>query len=120
MLKELYMSELRRINKKEHKKKNKGDLNPGLCDIVTEQSLEKNYKILGKVIFHCGSNRKIMDLLFKGKGIERLLVKGKKDQLDEVDGHPFDYYLLAGIIIYCMYYCQAPTELPTPCPLQVN
>ena len=38
-----------------------------------------------------------MDLLIKGKGIERLLVKGKKDQLDEVDGHPFDYYLLAGI-----------------------
>ena len=51
------MSELRRINKKEHKKKNKGDLNPGLCDIVTEQSLEKNYKILGKVIVYCGSNR---------------------------------------------------------------
>ena len=53
------MSELRRINKKEHKKKNKGDMNPGLCDIVTEQSLEKNYKILGKVIVYCGSNRKL-------------------------------------------------------------
>ena len=37
--------------KKDHKKKNKGDQNPTLCDIVTEQSLEKNYKILGKVIF---------------------------------------------------------------------
>ena len=43
---------------------------------------------------------KIMDLAIKGKGIERLLVKGKKDQLDEVDGHPFDYYLLAGITYY--------------------
>ena len=44
------MSESRKMNKKDHKKKNKGDLNPTLCDIVTEQSLEKNYKILGKVI----------------------------------------------------------------------
>ena len=43
------MSESRKMNKKDHKKKNKGDLNPTLCDIVTEQSLEKNYKILGKV-----------------------------------------------------------------------
>ena len=43
------MSETRRLNKKEHKKK-KGDLNEELCDIVTEQSLEKNYKILGKVM----------------------------------------------------------------------
>ena len=39
------------MNKKDHKKKNKGDQNPTLCDIVTEQSLEKNYKILGKVTF---------------------------------------------------------------------
>ena len=45
------MSESRKMNKKDHKKKNKGDQNPTLCDIVTEQSLEKNYKILGKVIF---------------------------------------------------------------------
>ena len=44
------MSESRKMNKKDHKKKNKGDQNPTLCDIVTEQSLEKNYKILGKVI----------------------------------------------------------------------
>lgn len=44
------MSESRKMNKKDHKKKNKGDQNPTLCNIVTEQSLEKNYKILGKVI----------------------------------------------------------------------
>lgn len=44
------MSETRRLHKKEHKKK-KGDLTEALSDIVTEQSLEKNYKILGKVMY---------------------------------------------------------------------
>ena len=92
------MSETRRLNKKEHKKK-KGDLNEELCDIVTEQSLEKNYKILGKVMFILQGQHRT-DLLLQGKGTERLLVKGKKDQLDEIDGHSYDYYLLAGINSY--------------------
>ena len=35
-------------------------------------------------------------MLFQGDGIERLLVKGKKDQLEEVDGDPYKYFLLAG------------------------
>ena len=33
----------------------------------------------------------------KGEGLERLLVKGKKEgQVDEVDGDPYRYFLLAG------------------------
>ena len=39
--------------------------------------------------------------VFQGQGIERLLVKGKKDQLDEVDGHPYKYFLLAGTTDAC-------------------
>ena len=37
-----------------------------------------------------------MNFHFQGEGIERLLVKGKKDQLEEVDGDPYKYFLLAG------------------------
>ena len=38
------------------------------------------------------------DLFFsQGEGTERLLVKGKKkDQVEEVDGDVFRYFLLAG------------------------
>ena len=33
----------------------------------------------------------------QGDGLERLLIKGKKpDQVEEVDGDPFRYFLLAG------------------------
>ena len=33
----------------------------------------------------------------QGEGVERLLVKGKKEgQTDEVDGDPYRYFLLAG------------------------
>ena len=33
----------------------------------------------------------------QGEGLERLLVKGKKEgQVDEVDGDPYRYFLLAG------------------------
>lgn len=71
--KELYLTELR----KDHKKK--GKFETVLSDVVSEQSLEKNYKVLGK-----------------GEGTERLLVKGKKEQLDEIDGDKYKYYLLAG------------------------
>ena len=35
----------------------------------------------------------------QGEGIERLLVKNKKEQLDEVDGDCYRYYLLAGLLI---------------------
>ena len=35
--------------------------------------------------------------VMKGEGLERLLVKGKKEgQVDEVDGDPYRYFLLAG------------------------
>ena len=37
--------------KKDQKKISKSNAYTALPDIVTEQSLEKNYKILGKVIF---------------------------------------------------------------------
>jgi len=73
-LKELYMEE----SLKTHKRKSKKVVDHG--DLVSEQSLQKNYKILGK-----------------GEGVERLLVKGKKpDQVEEIDGDPFRYFLLAG------------------------
>ena len=32
----------------------------------------------------------------QGEGLERLLVKGKKNKVEEVDGDPFRYFLLAG------------------------
>ena len=38
-----------------------------------------------------------MNLHFQGDGIERLLVKGKKEELDEVDGDSYKYFLLAGM-----------------------
>ena len=38
-----------------------------------------------------------MNLHFQGDGIERLLVKGKKEELDEVDGDSYKYFLLAGL-----------------------
>merc|ERR1711936_577585 len=47
--------------------------------MVSEDSLKKHYRVLGK-----------------GDGIERLLIKGKKEQLEEVDGDPYKYFLLAG------------------------
>ena len=33
----------------------------------------------------------------QGDGVERLLVKGRKEQLQEVDGDPYKYFLLAGL-----------------------
>ena len=39
----------------------------------------------------------------QGEGVERLLVKGKKaDQVEEIDGDPFRYFLLAGISLLSM------------------
>ena len=36
-------------------------------------------------------------MVMQGEGVERLLVKGKKpDQVEEIDGDPFRYFLLAG------------------------
>ena len=36
-----------------------------------------------------------------GEGVERLLNKGKKpDQVEEIDGDPFRYFLLAGWIVW--------------------
>ena len=40
-----------------------------------------------------------MNLHFQGDGIERLLVKGKKEELDEVDGDSYKYFLLAGMCL---------------------
>lgn len=72
--KELYMDK----EIKTHKRKNKTPVDPG--DLVSEKSLQKHYKIIGK-----------------GEGVERLLIKGKKpEQVEEVDGDDFRYYLLAG------------------------
>jgi len=71
--KELYME----TEIKTHKRKTKQPVDPG--DLVSEKSLQKNYKIIGK-----------------GEGLERLLVKGKKNKVEEVDGDPFRYFLLAG------------------------
>ena len=34
--------------------------------------------------------------MLQGEGVERLLVKGKKGQVEEVDGDPYRYFLLAG------------------------
>merc|ERR1712110_1062588 len=53
--KELYMD----TEIKTHRRKNTSLLDPG--DLVSEKSLAKNYRIIGK-----------------GEGVERLLVKGKK------------------------------------------
>ena len=80
---------------KTHKRKNKSPVDPG--DLVSEKSLQRNYKIIGKV-----SNTTVTMLTekfwhVKGEGVERLLVKGKKaDQVEEIDGDTFRYYLLAG------------------------
>jgi len=72
--KELYMEQ----SVKTHKRKSKHLVDPG--DLVSEKSLQKVYTILGK-----------------GEGTERLLIKGKKpDQVEEVDGDCFRYFLLAG------------------------
>jgi len=72
--KELYMEQ----SVKTHKRKSKNLVDPG--DLVSEKSLDKIYTILGR-----------------GEGTERLLVKGKKeDQVEEVDGDVFRYFLLAG------------------------
>ena len=36
-------------------------------------------------------------LSLQGEGVERLLIKGKKpDQVEEIDGDTFRYFLLAG------------------------
>jgi len=71
--KDLYMeSEV-----KTHKRKSKHLVDPG--DLVSEKSLQKSYNILGQ-----------------GQGLERLLVKNKKGNLEEIDGDPYRYYLLAG------------------------
>ena len=35
-------------------------------------------------------------LMFQGEGTERLLVKGKKEEVMTVDGDQFRYFLLAG------------------------
>ena len=46
-----------------------------------------------------GSNlqRVLLEIVFQGEGVERLLVKGKKpEQVEEIDGDDFRYYLLAG------------------------
>jgi len=72
--KELYMDK----EIKTHKRKNKTPVDPG--DLVSEKSLNRVYKILGR-----------------GEGTERLLVKGKKaGQVEEIDGDDFRYFLLAG------------------------
>merc|ERR1719245_1327813 len=75
-LKELYYADMKR---KEKDKDQRKKMQKSLHDIVSEKSLEKNYKILGK-----------------GEGIERILFKDKKDQLDEKDGDSYKYFLLAG------------------------
>jgi len=73
--KELYMEK----EVKTHKRKNKELVDPG--DLVSEKSLARQYKIIGK-----------------GEGVERLLVKGKKpEEVEEKDGDCFRYFLLAGI-----------------------
>ena len=80
---------------KTHKRKSKNLVDPG--DLVSEKSLQKSYKILGQVIYKgLHSWYKISG---QGEGIERLLVKNKKEQLDEVDGDCYRYYLLAGLLI---------------------
>merc|ERR1711953_209006 len=75
--KELYMDGRGLFSVKTHKRKSKNLVDPG--ELVSEKSLHKSYKILGQ-----------------GEGIERLLVKNKKDNLEEVDGDCYRYYLLAG------------------------
>jgi len=71
--KDLYLSDLLKDKKKRPK------LKMTLPEMVSEDSLKKHYRVLGK-----------------GDGIERLLIKGKKEQLEEVDGDPYKYFLLAG------------------------
>ena len=40
----------------------------------------------------------------QGEGVERLLIKGKKpDQVEEIDGDPFRYFLLAGWIVFSKF-----------------
>ena len=93
MYQDLYMeSEV-----KTHKRKNKHLVDPG--DLVSEKSLQKSYKILGQVwpTIIRKSTESLQNLFdFQGQGLERLLVKNKKDNLQEIDGDCYRYYLLAG------------------------
>ena len=48
----------------------------------------------------------IRNCFFQGEGVERLLIKGKKpEQVEEVDGDDFRYYLLAGKNILSIKFC---------------
>ena len=81
---------------KTHKRKNTNMVDPG--DLVTEKSLSKYYRIIGKVIQLLTQTtfQRNFKTLLQGEGVERLLVKGKKGQVEEVDGDPYRYFLLAG------------------------
>ena len=81
---------------KTHKRKSKNLVDPG--DLVSEKSLQKSYKILGQVIYKVLHLHTVGKISAQGEGIERLLVKTKKDQLDEVNGDCYRYYLLAGLL----------------------
>ena len=84
---------------KTHKRKNKTPVDPG--DLVSEKSLQRNYKIIGKVSNSTLTMLTEKSLNLKGEGVERLLVKGKKaDQVEEIDGDTFRYYLLAGECLF--------------------
>ena len=88
---ELYLTDLKK--EKDPKKKKKSPL---LNDLVSEESLVKNYRILGKVLIKLKKCHLTRIILIQGEGIERLLIKDKKEQLDEKDGDSFKYFLLAG------------------------
>ena len=90
-IQELYAADIKK--EKDPSKKKKGLI---LNDLVSEESLERNYQILGKVCSQLLYFSKL-SILVQGDGVERLLIKDKKEQLDEKDGDSFKYFLLAGI-----------------------
>ena len=68
-----------------------------------------------------GSNlqRVLLEIVFQGEGVERLLVKGKKpEQVEEIDGDDFRYYLLAGTnsFLVCGSECCSFTGTTHPYP----
>ena len=66
---------------KTHKRKSKNLVDPG--DLVSEKSLQKSYKILGQVGDLYRPAHRWYKISRQGEGIERLLVKTKKEQLEE-------------------------------------
>ena len=72
---------------------------------MSDKSLSSVYQILGKV-FSFYKMSMFVCLSCQGVGTERLLVKGKKEEVLTVDGDQFRYFLLAGgieFVFVCIF-----------------